>query len=152
MNRDDTIDTLNNLIETSKDGEYGFRKSAEYLKDEQTRRLFLQRADECRQAAAELQAAVAEMGGTPEDSGSATGTVHRGWVAMKGSLSGYSDKAILEEAERGEDSAMAQYRKALHSGELVPEARSLVERQYAGVERNHAQLRALRDQARAQNP
>lgn len=152
MNRDDTIDTLNNLIETSKDGEYGFRKSAEYLKDEQTRRLFLQRADECQQAAAELQAAVAEMGGTPEDSGSATGTVHRGWVAMKGSLSGYSDKAILEETERGEDSAMAQYRKALNNGDLAPEARSLVERQYAGVERNHAQVRALRDQARAENP
>ncbi len=152
MNRDDTIDILNNLIETSKDGEYGFRKSAEYLKDEQTRRLFLQRADECRQAAAELQAAVAEMGGTPEDSGSATGTVHRGWVAMKGSLSGYNDKAILEETERGEDSAMAQYRKALNNGQLAPEARSLVERQFAGVERNHAQVRALRDQARVANP
>ena len=99
-----------------------------------------------------MQAAVAEMGGTPEDSGSATGTVHRGWVALKGSLSGYSDKAILEETERGEDSAMAQYRKALNNGDLTPEARSLIERQYAGVERNHAQVRALRDQARAESP
>ena len=33
MSNDDIIDTLNDLIETSKDGEYGFRTSAEYLND-----------------------------------------------------------------------------------------------------------------------
>jgi len=40
MSIDDTIDTLNDLIETSKDGECGFRESAEYLRDNQIRQLF----------------------------------------------------------------------------------------------------------------
>ena len=144
---DDTVDILNKLIETSKDGEYGIRTSAEYLKSPDIQRLFLQRADECRQAVVELQSQVAQYGGKAEDSGTAAGAVHRGWVAVKGKLAGYSDKAILEETERGEDKAMSDYREALEAP-LPAEARSLIERQFEGVKRNHAQIRALRDQAR----
>ena len=148
MDNDDTIDTLNDLIETSKDGEYGFRTSAEYLRDSQIKQLFLNRAESCRQAATELQALVRQLGGSADDGGSASGAMHRGWVAVKGTLAGYTDKAILEETERGEDVALASYRKAL-AKDLPPAARSLVERQFEGVQRNHAEVRALRDQARA---
>ena len=148
MSNDDTIECLNDLIETSKDGEYGFRTSAEYLKSADTKQLFLRRAEECRQAAAELQGLVRQLGGSAEDSGSAAGAMHRGWVSVKGTLSGYSDKAILEETERGEDTAMESYRKAL-AMDLPPATRSVVERQFEGVKRNHAQVRSLRDAARA---
>lgn len=145
---DDTIDTLNTLIETSKDGEFGFRASAEVLRNAETRQLLTRRADECRQAASELQALVVSLGGTAEDGGSLSGAAHRGWVAVKGTLSGYTDVAILEEAERGEDTALAAYRSAIEAG-LPDSVRSTVERQYEGVKRNHAQMRTLRDQARA---
>jgi uncharacterized protein (TIGR02284 family) len=148
MSNDDIIDTLNDLIETSKDGEYGFRTSAEYLKDATLKQTFTARAEECRQAAAELQAMVVRFGGKAEDSGSAAAALHRGWVAVKGVLAGYSDKAILEETERGEDTALASYRKALDQS-LPPDVRAVVERQYEGVKRNHLQVRTLRDQARA---
>ncbi len=150
MDRDDTLDTLNNLIETSKDGEYGFRTSAEYLRSPDIKQLFMQRADECRAAAAELQTLVAGLGGDAETSGSATGAMHRGWVAVKGALSGYSDKAILEETERGEDIAITAYRSALDET-LPADVRSVVQRQFEGVKRNHAQVRTLRDQARTTN-
>lgn len=149
MAHDSTLSTLNTLIETSKDGEYGFTKSAEHVQDPEIRRLFVQRAAECRQAAEELRQMVAQLGGSAEDSGSAAGAVHRGWVAVKDALTGRSDRAILEETERGEDIALKHYREALKA-DLPPQARNLVERQYAGVERNHAQVRALREQARQQ--
>lgn len=149
MTNDDVIDCLNDLIETSKDGEYGFRTSAEHMRDPNTQQLFMRRAEECGQAVSELQALVVRLGGKAEDSGSASGAVHRGWVAMKGALSGYSDKAILEETERGEDAALASYRKALEKTDLPGDVRMVVQRQFEGVQRNHAQVRALRDQARA---
>ena len=148
MNNDDIVDILNDLIETSKDGEYGFRSSAEYIKATDTRMLFERCADECRQAAAKLQTLVQQYGGNPEDSGSASGAMHRGWVAVKGTLAGYSDKAILEETERGEDVALESYRHALAES-LPTDVRSVVEGQFEGVKRNHAQVRQLRDQARA---
>jgi uncharacterized protein (TIGR02284 family) len=74
--------------------------------------------------------------------------MHRGWVAVKAKLSTYDDKAVLEEAERGEDNAMARYRKALKQA-LPANAKLVVERQMQGVQRNHDQIKMLRDQFRA---
>lgn len=148
MDRKDVVDTLNRLIETSKDGEYGFRTSAEHARDPQLQQTLQSRAEECRQGAAELQSLVVQYGGTAEDSGSATGAMHRGWVAVKGTLAGYSDLAMLEECERGEDTAIERYRSAL-AEDLPSDVRIVIERQFEGVKRNHAQIRLLRDTARA---
>ncbi|QHE85403.1 PA2169 family four-helix-bundle protein [Hydrogenophaga sp. BPS33] len=143
-----TINTLNTLIETCKDGEYGFTTSADHATDPQIKQLFDARAQDCRRAAAELQTLVVQRGGKPEDSGTAGGAMHRGWVAVKGTLAGYNDLAMLEETERGEDSALKSYREALKE-DLPIEVRSIVEAQYQGVKRNHDQIRALRDQHKA---
>lgn len=146
MSNDDIVDTLNDLIETCKDGEYGFNACAEHTQTVELRNLFLNRAADCRQAAEELRQITLQYGGEPEDSGSTSGALHRGWVAVKGTLAGYSDKAMLEECERGEDAALKRYREALDEGELPMAVRAIVERQLMGVQRNHDQVRALRDQ------
>lgn len=148
MDPKQTIKTLNDLIETCKDGEFGFRSTAEHARSAELKRLFLTRADECRQAAMELQTIVTQLGGEAEDSGTVSGAAHRGWVAVKGTLAGYSDLNMLEETERGEDAALARYRSALE-GDLPPDIRMIVTRQYEGVKRNHLQVRTLRDQERA---
>lgn len=149
MDTDNIIASLNDLIETCKDGEYGFRASAEHAQSGHIKQMFLTRAEGCAQAAAELQALVRRYGGTPETDGTASGSLHRGWVAVKGTLAGSSDLNMLEEAERGEDTALERYRDALREDHLPAEARVLVEQQYQGVKRNHDQIRNLRDQARA---
>ena len=146
--RDDVIDVLNELVETCKDGEYGFKACAEYAKRQDLKSLFLQRADDCRGGAQELQQQIRSMGGEVEEGGSAMGAVERGWVAVRGTLSTYDDKAMLEECERGEDNALARYRKALKKP-LPANIKLIVERQMQGVQRNHDQIKMLRDQFRA---
>jgi uncharacterized protein (TIGR02284 family) len=144
----DIIDTLNDLLEVSRDGEYGFRTSAEHAKSAGLRTVFNQRADECRSAARELEALVTQLGGKADSGGTAGGALHRGWVKVRSALTGYTDEALLEECERGEDVALARYRKAVE--EPLPETvRSMVAAQLMGVQRNHDQMRTLRDRARA---
>ena len=145
--RGDVIDVLQDLVECSKDGEYGFRECAEQAKDPQLKSMFLQRADDCRRGAQELNDVIRQLGGKTEDGGSAMGAVHRGWVAVKSTLTTYDDKAVLNEAERGEDNAKTRYRKALEKP-LPETVRQVVERQFQGVQRNHDQVKALRDQTR----
>lgn len=140
----DTIDVLKDLVEVSKDGEYGFRECAEQTKRQDLKTMFLQRADDCRQAAQELNQLVRSLGGTAEEGGSAMGAMHRGWVAIKSKLTTYDDKAVLEECERGEDNAKARYMKALQKP-LPANVKAVVERQYQGVQRNHDQVKMLRD-------
>jgi len=146
--RDDVIDALNDLAECCKDGEYGFRSCAEQAKRADLKSVFLQRADDCRGAARELYEQIRGLGGTIDEGGSAAGAMHRGWVAVKATLTTYDDKAVLEEAERGEDNAMARYRKALKQP-LPAGVKLIVERQMQGVQRNHDQVKMLRDQFRA---
>ncbi|MDB5818105.1 MAG: aldehyde dehydrogenase [Rhizobacter sp.] len=144
MNNNDVVKALNDLIETSKDGEMGFDKSADQVKNSELKALFKQRAAECRQSASELQAQVTQYGGSPQTGGSTVGALHRTWVQVRGSISTLSDHAVLEECERGEDHALARYRAALKE-ELPATLMTLVERQLQGVQRNHDQIKSLRD-------
>ena len=138
---------LNDLVETSRDGEKGFRAAAEDTKNTELQKVFLRRAQDCASSAADLQKLVAQHGGSPEKEGSVAGAAHRGWLNLKAAVSGRPDLAILEECERGEDVAKARYRKALE--EPLPEdIRMVVQRQYDGVIRNHDQIRTLRDNYR----
>ena len=148
MDQSDIIDVLNDLIETSKDGEYGFQSCTEHAKSPSLKDVFRARALECQSAVSELQVLVSQCGGTPDDSGSVSGALHRGWVAVRGTLAGYTDLAILNECERGEDVAKARYLKALEKP-LPEPIRTIVERQYQGVLRNHDQIHVLRDNFRA---
>jgi uncharacterized protein (TIGR02284 family) len=150
MDNERIIHVLNDLIEKCKDGEYGFRASAEQVKAPELRQLLANRADDCALGATELAAHVAQLGGEPDTGGSVSGAMHRGWVSVKVALSSYSDQAVLEECERGEDSAIVAYMKALK--DPLPDAvRLVVDRQYLGVKRNHDIIRDLRDRERAAN-
>jgi uncharacterized protein (TIGR02284 family) len=140
---------LNELVETSKDGEKGFRTAADDTKNTELKGIFLARAEDCSKGAAQLQKLVAQYGGEAEAGGSIAGALHRGWVNLKSTVTGRDDLAILEECERGEDVAKAKYRDALEDQSLPADARSVVQRQFDGVMRNHEQIRDLRDRFKA---
>ena len=144
VDTDDVIKQLNNLIETSKDGEYGLKACAEQAQSPQLKSLLSTRAEGCRRAAEELQSVVLDLGGKPDTDGSVAGAMHRGWVAVRSKLSTLTDRAVLDECERGEDVALKAYREAL-AGELPPDIRALVERQAEGAKRNHDEIKALRN-------
>lgn len=145
---DDVKSVLNDLIETSFDGEKGFAKAAEDAHDDELKTLFTQCAQRCREGIVELQSHVQSQGGRPDNSGTAAGALHRGWLSVKEAFSKRDDKAILEECERGEDFAKAAYKKAL-AKDLPADIRAVVERQYQGVIANHDRVRDLRDRYRA---
>ena len=148
VDNDDVIDTLNDLLETCRDGEYGFNTSAEHAKSAEIKTMLMRHSGECRDAGVELQRLIQELGGEADDGGSVSGAVHRGWVAVRGVLSGYSDQSMLDECERGEDYAVASYRKALKQN-LPAAVRTVVERQAQGAQRNHDQVKAIRDSLKA---
>ena len=145
MDDSEVIGVLNDLIETCKDGEYGFAKCAERVNTASLRELMLKRSAGCRSAARELQSLVIKLGGEPAERGSVLGALHRGWVSMADMLSANADHSVLAECERGEDSALARYRAALATDGLPLEVREVVERQCTGVQANHDRIRQLRD-------
>jgi uncharacterized protein (TIGR02284 family) len=147
MDKNDVVSTLNDLIETCKDGEEGFRTCAEDISGAEMKSYFRDRASRCATSAAELQDLVEQYGGKPETTASVSGALHRRWVDIKALVTGKDDEAILNECERGEDVAKASYEKAL-AKDLPADVRSVVERQFQGVNTNHDQVKGMRNQVR----
>ncbi len=141
----EVISTLNSLIETLKDGQEGFRQASEAVKDSQLKSLFNELSMQRSKFAGELQGQVVQLGEPkPEDSSSTAGALHRAWINLKSAITSQDDHAILAECERGEDSAVAEYKKAAEA-ELPADVRSIVSGQSTDVKAAHDKVKALRD-------
>lgn len=150
VTNDDVISTLNGLIETAKDGQQGFADAAEGVESSEIKSVFYEAGQQRAQFAGELQSLVRELGGDPENSGSVAGAIHRGWINIKSAVTGRDEKAILNEAERGEDSAVNAYKNALEQA-LPANVQSVIQNQYSQVQATHDKVKALRDSYRAAN-
>jgi uncharacterized protein (TIGR02284 family) len=146
MNNSEVISTLNNLIETCKDGQEGFKQSAEGIERSDLKSVFYEFSQQRAQFVGELQSLVHELGGDPENTGSVAGAVHRGWINIKSAVTGRDEAAILNEAERGEDVAKNAYKAALEEN-LPANVAEVVQRQASAVQAAHDRVKSLRDSA-----
>jgi len=144
MDNKKTIGTLNDLIQTCRDGQEGFQEAAENATSPDLKTFFREKGQERARCVTELQQQVRALGGDPEATGSTAGAMHRAWISIKGTFTGKDDHAILSEAERGEDSAVKAFEEALNEG-LPPNLRTILEREYRVVKNAHDRVKQLRD-------
>ena len=144
MDSNKVVSTLNDLIETCRDGQNGFKEAAENVKSPDLKTFLNQIATEREQFVNELQLEIRTLGGDPQKTGSATGAIHRAWIDIKGTLTGKDDHSILNECERGEDSAVEAYKDALKVG-LPTKILSTVERQFQSIKLVHDRVKQMRD-------
>ncbi len=144
------ISTINNLIETLKDGQEGFKQAAEAVKGSNLKLIFSELSLQRSKFAGELQAQAVQMGESePADSSSTAGAMHRAWINLKSVVSSGDDHAVLAECERGEDSAIKEYQEAMEGDDLSAPVREIVSRQYAEVKSAHDRIKQLRDAVKA---
>jgi len=141
---DDVISTINGLIETCKDGQEGFKQAAEGVQNSELKTLFYNLGQQRAQFTGELQTLVRELGGDPENSGSFSGALHRGWINIKSAVTGQDEGAILNECERGEDVAKNAYKEAFEQN-LPANVSSVLQTQYSAVQAAHDKVKQLRD-------
>jgi len=148
---DDVIDTLNDLIETCKDGEEGFQAAARRVGsdgDSDLRALLdiyaLQRAG----FRAELQNEVLRRGGEPENSGHVSASLRRGWLEARSLAAGTDyaaperDSEVLADCESGEKAALENYADALKKN-LPHDLMEIVENQFEQIRLAHERFQLL---------
>jgi uncharacterized protein (TIGR02284 family) len=141
---EDFISLLNNLIETCKDGEEGFKEAAEGVERSDLKSIFREYSQQRSEYASVLQGLVRSMGGDPETDSSISGAVHRGWINIKAAVTGQDEAAILNECERGEDYAKEAYEEALKQP-LPANIADVIRQQSQGVQAAHNRIRELRN-------
>ena len=144
MDNKQIVSTLNDLIETCRDGLNGFKEAAENVKSLDLKNLLTQISNERAKFVQELQLEVRRLGGEAEKTGSTAGALHRVWMDVKGTLTGKDDHTILVECERGEDSAVDAYKNAIKLG-LPTNILTIVRQQYQTIQRDHDRIKQMRD-------
>ena len=144
ISNDDVISTLNGLIETCKDGEEGFREAASGVERSDLKSLLSEFSLQRSQFAGVLQELVRSLGGDPESDGSIAGALHRGWIDIKSVVTGRDEEAILNECERGEDTAKASYADATKM-DLPANVADIIAQQSQSILAAHNRIKALRD-------
>jgi uncharacterized protein (TIGR02284 family) len=141
---DNTIDVIEKLIETCRDGQAGYLEAAEHTRNAELRMFFSHQALERAKFAGELEGAARHLGeADPGRTPSFASTLHRAWIDLKHRL-GAGDSGILQSVESGEHNARNNYHEALQAG-LPHDVQAIVEVQAESVFAAHDQVRTLQD-------
>ena len=143
---DHAVKVLNSLIETTLDSANGYKEAAENTQTPQYREMFADRATQRSRLAGELQQEVASFGGEPDTDQSLLGKAHNKFVDLKNAITGGSDKAVINEVDRGEDFIKAKYEAALKDDDLPPSARELINRAYGEIKADHDAVSRIKHQ------
>ncbi|HYD87215.1 MAG TPA: PA2169 family four-helix-bundle protein [Vitreimonas sp.] len=138
------VDVLNGLIKTTLDSVGGYEEAAQNADRSQYKNMFIERASKRRRLAQDLQSEVRSLGGEPETEQGALGKAHNKFVDIKNALTGGSDKAVIDEVERGEDHIKARFEKAMRDDDLPSNVRSAVTRFYQSVKADHDEVSRIK--------
>ena len=143
----DEATVVKELIKTLEDGRDGFAKAADRVENDSApdvARRFREFSAERGAMADELRRCARLEGYAVPDGGTIAGAVHRGWLAVKDTLTGDNASAVIAAAEQGEDHAKSKFRDALTDQTLTPEVRAVVQRQADKVNSAHDYVSSLK--------
>ena len=139
------VKVLNSLIETTLDSANGYEEAAENIPDGQLKTLFAERSRRRLDLSRQLQEEVRTFGGTPEHDQSMLGKAHNKFVDLKNAvMGGASEKAVIDEVERGEDVIKGKFEQAMRDDDLPANARAVVSQAYESIRADHDQISALK--------
>lgn len=144
MTQQETIGLIDELIETNKDGELGYRTAALHVHNTQLQSVFTDYAKQRAQFAHQLRAEIERLGGTPADSGSFAAALYRGWIDVKTALSGGDGSSLIAACEAGDEAAVASYQRVI-AQDISGQTRTIIERQFRQVQEAHNHMCRLKE-------
>jgi uncharacterized protein (TIGR02284 family) len=135
---------LNELVETLKDGQKGYADAMTDVEDARLKDTFKKYAAQRSEYITEIEDQMFKLNLKPDESGSVTATVHRAWIDLKAALTSKDNDAVLNECERGEDYAVKAYQTALKAQDLPTPVKSVIEKQYQGVQEALNTIKSLK--------
>ena len=144
LSNEEIEETLRSVIQSLIDGQEGFKKTGEHLKDETLRRYFAAESLKRAQFRGAIEETLHQEGvHDVKESGTTGGTIQRTWGDLKAHLGG-GDHSLLETTEAAEDAAKKAYQGALEK-ELPLPIKQLLDSQYAHIATSHDYVKAARD-------
>lgn len=127
------IKVLNSVTKTLIDSCEGYQACCDVSDDDYSlQQEFTRRAQERRDLVSEFQTHVRKLGGEPEEDGSMTGAVHRGFTRFS-SMFRDDEKAAISALDDGEEHLAEKIDGKLEDDELLPQTRTLLQKAYTSA-------------------
>ncbi|WP_298499529.1 PA2169 family four-helix-bundle protein [uncultured Algibacter sp.] len=136
---------LNDLLEKTYDAEKGFKKAADNVENTALKSYFKQKAQERYNFGHELKAELKTFNQDIDKGGSIIGSAHRTWMDIKAMFSQENEESMLEEAIRGEKSAINEYSEVIKDTSLPLSTKSILESQKNKIENGLSRIKTLED-------
>lgn len=136
---------LNDLLEKTYDAEKGFKKAAEHTENLPLQTYFKSKAQQRYDFGHALKSEIKSFGQDVDKGDSLTGKAHRAWMDVKAMFSSDNDEAMLEEAIRGEKSAVEEYQNVLEDTSLPSSTSTLLKNQKEAIEGGLSTIKTLED-------
>jgi uncharacterized protein (TIGR02284 family) len=137
------IHVLNDLTGAALDSADGYGEAARETDNPGFRDLFERRGFERRQVAADLRAAVEELGGEVHADGSILAKASRAFHDIRHALLG-DELSVVGPIEAAEDGLKGRFETALNDSAISATTRETIRRAYAAVKDGHDQMRELK--------
>jgi uncharacterized protein (TIGR02284 family) len=136
---------LNELLEKTYDAEKGFKKAAENVDDGHLKRYFERKAQERYDFGHALKTEIKQFGQEVDKGDSLTGKAHRSWMDIKSLFSSDEEEAMLEEAQKGEKTAIEDYNDILGDQNLPASTETLLKQQRDQIQSGLGKIKSLED-------
>ena len=120
---------LNNLLEKNYDAEKGYQDAAERIENPSMKDFLQEQAQKRYDFGHEIKTEIKNYGEEPDKGGSAKGTVHRAWMDLKAAVASSSEEQVMEEVQRGEQSAINEYNEVISETSLPPSVQQVLTKQ-----------------------
>jgi uncharacterized protein (TIGR02284 family) len=139
------VDTLQELTEFVNDRIEGYERAVKESTNPEYQAYYRKLASQSTDFSNELNTFIRSYGGDMERDTTLKGKFYRQWMDIKSTFTGRDEEAIIGSNIYGEEWAIKAYKDALDNGNLPPEIRQVVERQYQSSLETYNQLKSMKD-------
>ncbi|PRP67401.1 ferritin-like domain-containing protein [Nonlabens agnitus] len=134
---------LNALLEKNYDAEAGYKLAKEKVENSALKNFFDQQQKSRYDFGHDLKAELKSFGQEPDKGTSLAGDAHRAWMNIKSTFSANSADSILEEAIRGEKSAVEEYNEIINDSTLPPSTKSVLTKHRDNIQTALTNVKAM---------
>lgn len=107
------IEELNDILAKCYDAENGYKEASLAANSTSLKSMFDEYVQQRYEFGHEIKNEIKALGGEVDKGGTLAGTMHRAWMDFRASITDNDEVAILNEAIRGENNALDNYRDAM---------------------------------------
>jgi len=120
---------LNQLLEKNYDAEKGYKDAADKVQNTRMKQFLEEQAQLRYDFGHQIKSEIKAFDGDVDKGGSVKGSMHRAWMDLKSAVSSDKEENVMEEVQRGEQSAIEEYNEVINKSNLPATTKDILTQQ-----------------------